>query len=190
MVSGLNTDGATEVEPHTIPLPQLWQWPSHSLPGNGAQIWVCIRTSQLEGLLKCRWLASTSRVPDSAGLGGAWECACLTSSWVMLRLLVQGPQMQEALLCGLPTTLRAASPNACNEPQETRRCKSLDRSLLSHKCNMFILFLQCLCNHPIFLLRFLFFTGNKWSHINLNFFSGEVLCRFRLDRFTRKWRRV
>lgn len=31
-------------------------------------------------------------------------------------------------------------------------------SLLSHKCNMFILFLQCLCNHPIFLLRFLFFT--------------------------------
>ena len=34
-------------------------------------------------------------------------------------------------------------------------------SLLSHKCNMFILFLQCLCNHPIFLLRFLFFTGNK-----------------------------
>lgn len=51
-----------------------------------------------EGWLKHRWLGFTPKVPNSPGLGWAWESALLKSSQVMLMLPVWGPHSENHCL--------------------------------------------------------------------------------------------
>ena len=56
---------------------QHWLWHITASPGRG--------------VLKCRLLGPTPSVSDSKGLNGARECAALSSSQVVLRLVDQRP---------------------------------------------------------------------------------------------------